>query len=46
LDERSNFLQPAILAKWTGLVASPAKLESDEIMVEVHDLLDVRDLAA
>ena len=46
MSERSDFLQPAIPAEWPGLVAGAAKLKPDEIVVEVHDLLDAFDLAA
>lgn len=41
-----NFLQPAIHAEWAGLVAGAAKFKSDKIVIEMHDRLDVGDLAA
>ena len=46
MDEHRNFLQPAIPAKWPGLVAGAAKFESNEIVIEMDDLLDVFDFAA
>ena len=46
MDERSNFLQPAILAKWTGLVAGAAKFESDKVVIEMHYRFDFCDLPA
>ena len=44
MNERRDFLQAAILAESARLLAGAAKLEADEIMIEVRDLLDVFDL--
>jgi hypothetical protein len=46
LGELRNFLQPAIPAKWTGLVAGAAKFESDKVVIEMHYRFDFCDLPA
>ena len=46
LAELHKFLQPVMRAEGTRLIARSAKFQSDKIVIEMHGLLDVPDLAA